>query len=135
MAKIINLTPHALSFYAAEAVVETRKGPYTAYTVAEGAEPALVIGSSGVARASAAEEVLGAISTPAGEFPEVRMTLGAPEGLPEEVGEDDIIVVSLITAQAAAAHGYAHYAHLRVVARTVRDSANQICGCCAFARP
>lgn len=105
--RIVNLTPHAVTFYApdGQTVIQT-------------------IPSSGVARAAQTREVLGDING----IPVSKTAYGAVDGLPAPE-PNTIYVVSVLTAQAAADRD-----DLYIVDGLVRDSSGAILGCQALAQ-
>lgn len=104
---IINLTPHAVTFYAAdgETIVNT-------------------VPSSGVARAEQSRESMGDING----IPVSKTGYGKVEGLPKPA-ENTIYIVSVLTAQAAKERN-----DLYIVDDIVRDTSGQILGCKALAQ-
>lgn len=105
--KIVNLTPHAITFYApdGQTVIQT-------------------VPSSGIARAAQTREVMGDING----IPVSKTAYGAVDGLPApEPGT--IYVVSVLTAQAATDRD-----DLYIVDDLVRDASGAIMGCKALAQ-
>lgn len=109
--KIINLTPHAINL-----ITEKKTA---------------IIPSQGIARARQEEASVGVAKITTNVFaPVVKMTYGAPEGLPEP--RDGVrYIVSYITAMAAKAHGR-NTDDLLMTADLVRDEEGQITGCKKF---
>ena len=133
MTKIVNLTPHPIALLAED------KAGDTAGSVGfgRGARPGqfrLVaeLPSEGVARAYPSTETVGEVEVAGEKFPVTRTTFGSPEGMPEP-DEESVYVLSLITAQAAAAAGRSTD-DLLIVGETVRDDKGVIIGCTGFGR-
>ncbi|MDR0398169.1 MAG: hypothetical protein LBH36_03280 [Candidatus Nomurabacteria bacterium] len=108
-ATIINLTPHAVSIIAEDGTVKA------------------AFPSKGVARATQAQEVVGDLDG----IELVRMSFGSTEDLPAPAA-DTFYVVSIITANAAAAEGRTTD-DLVITADPVRDGEGKIIGCKRFA--
>ncbi len=112
--KILNLTPH-------EVKVVDGDGNVT-----------LSIPSSGVARATQTDEVVGSLELEGQTVTVVSTVFGEVTDLPEPT-EGVRIVVSVITANAARAQGRATD-DLLLTSGPVRDSEGRIIGCTRFAR-
>ncbi|MBO5567088.1 MAG: hypothetical protein J5934_07715 [Succinivibrio sp.] len=126
MSNFKNLTPHEIIFFRTQDTVPGEKG---VILLKEGAKPSFSVKSSGLARASTVVVDGPMLKTGEGSVPTVYTQMGAPEGLPEEVGPDDVIIVSFVTAEAAKAHNYVHLNNLYTIYGGVRDSAGHIVGC------
>jgi hypothetical protein len=88
--------------------------------------------SGKVARAAQREEVVGAVPVNGTEIPIARVSYGEPQDLPEPE-EGTYCYVSLLTAQAAAAHGR-RTDDLLFSGKSVRDRNGRIVGLLSFAR-
>jgi hypothetical protein len=104
--KIVNLTPHPCVVLVEDPQGElegtTGSGPaavFRRYRVVATIPP-----SGRVARAAQREEVVGSVHLEGAEVPVVRMSYGEPTDLPEPQ-PGTFYYVSVLTAQAAAAHG------------------------------
>lgn len=131
--KIINLTPHTINFYSEEDVIATQKGPYTSYNIKDGAQVVRSFPSMGVARAEETVEIVGYDDLDGLKVARKRKTLGAPIGLPDNPGADELILVSKITYDAAMAHGYPFVDQLRLVNDTCRNADGVIVGAVSMA--
>lgn len=130
MMKVINLTPHDIRIYKQDDCAEIVQGNYKTLVLKEGAEPAMVLPSEGVARATQTKKQTGAISLNGLEIPINATVYGNAERLPEEANDNETFyVVSALTAQWAAWRS-----DLLIVDSTVRDSEGRIVGCTAFSR-
>lgn len=109
MAKIINLTPHAVNIVAEDGTVKA------------------AFPSEGIARASQVAEHAGELEG----IELVTMKFGEPEDLPE-YAEGTYYVVSIITANAAKAVGR-RVDDLLITADPMRDADGRIIGCKRFA--
>lgn len=107
--KMVNLTPHAVTFYADNG---------------ERVKVVKTIPSSGVARAEQTREPLGDING----IPVSRTAYGKVTGLPDPQ-DGTVYIVSVLTAQAARGRD-----DLYIVDDLVRDDAGQILGCKALAQ-
>jgi hypothetical protein len=131
---IINLTPHPCVVLVEDPHGDlegtTGTGPgaeFRRYRVVATIQP-----SNRVARAAQREEVVGSLLVEGREIPLVRMTYGAPQDLPEP--QDGVYYfVSVLTAQAAAAHGRSTR-DLVFAGKTVRDHQGRIIGILSFAQ-
>lgn len=112
--QILNLTPHAVS------------------VVDENDQVLLSIPSTGVARASQTDEVVGSLEADGQTITVVETVYGEAIDLPEPA-EGVCIVVSFITANAARAQGRATH-DLLLTSGLVRDAEGRIIGCTRFAR-
>ncbi len=132
--KIINLTPHQLTILTEDPQGELEGtvdiGPSARFTryrkVAE------IPPSGHVARAVQREEIVGSVQFNGTKIPIVRISYGEPVGLPEPE-TDTYYYVSVITAQAAAAHGRSTD-DLIFSGKSVRDKNGRIIGILSFAR-
>ena len=104
---IVNLTPHAVTFYAQDGKTVLNTIP-----------------SSGMARAAQSRSTIGDING----IPVCKTSYGEVEGLPAPQ-PNTIYIVSVLTAQAAKDRK-----DLYIVDDTVRDSSGQILGCKALAQ-
>ena len=104
---IVNLTPHTVTIYAADAETVIKTIP-----------------SAGVARAEQYREYIGEING----IPVSKTEYGKVEGLPEKA-RNTIYIVSVLTAQAAKDR-----TDLYIVDDIVRDASGQIIGCKALAQ-
>lgn len=96
----------------------------------------LRVPSTGLARADAAERELGYVECNGVVLPCVRNDYGDVIGLPEKPEPDTLYIISSLTAQAVKKNESVSRVwqdHLRLVARTVRDSKGIIIGCCGLA--
>ena len=126
---IVNLTPHSINIYT-EADVEASGATYT---VVAGCEPATTYPSAGVARAAQLDGQQHTINFNGVEIPVFNpVQYGEPQNLPEPQ-EGVFLVVSALTAQAAARHGRTT-SDLLLVHRAVRDDQGRIVGCLGFCR-
>jgi hypothetical protein len=132
--KILNLTPHPCVVLVedTEGDIEgtTGTGPQAIFTryrkVAE------IAPAGPVARAAQREETGGSVPVEGTDIPVVRITYGEPTDLPEpEPGT--FYYVSLLTAQAAAAHGR-RTDDLLFSGKSIRDRNGRIIGLLSFAR-
>ena len=123
--KIINLTPHEITVFAASDVKPSGQKGYV--LARRDAEPIYRFPSRGVSRASACETPLKDVMG----IPVFSMTYGDPEGVPEWQ-EGVMLIVSALTAQACK-HAGRRTDDLLTTARVVRDEDGRIIGCCAFA--
>jgi len=134
MVEIINLTPHPCVV-----LVEDPQGDLEGATgTGPGAEfrryrvVATIPPSGRVARAAQWEEIVGSVLVKGRRIPVVRMSYGAPQDLPEP--EDGVYYfVSVLTAQAAAAHGR-QTDDLLFSGKSVRGRDGRIIGLLSFAQ-
>lgn len=111
MAKIINLTPHALSF------------------IGEDDKVIITVPASGtVARAASSRSCVGSVEVDGASIPVNATSFGEVVGLPDPQ-PGTILVVSSLTAQAARGRDDVY-----IVDDAVRDADGRIIGCCAIAR-
>jgi hypothetical protein len=133
---IINLTPHPLVVLRddPEGEVEGTTGAggpsavFSRYRVVAEIPP-----SGRVARAAQKEEILGSVPVEGREIPVVRMTYGEPQDLPEPKDDGTMYFVSVLTAQAAAAHGR-RTDDLLFSGKSVRGRDGRIIGLLSFAK-
>lgn len=119
---LVNLTPHAVNFFAPD---DCPNG-----TVLPGAEPCRTIPPTlPPARVSCTWEPVGEIDG----VPLHQPTYGQVQGLPDPA-PGVAYIVSLLTAQAAAASGRTTH-DLYAVAQTVRDGSGRIVGCLGLSQP
>lgn len=119
--KIVNLTPHHVCIYSADAVAEN--GGHVTGDVL----PLCIYLSEGCARASMTTETVGTVD----DIPVVKNTYGEPVDLPDyEPGV--AYIVSALTAQAAVRSGR-DTRDLYIPAQLVRNEAGAVVGCCALA--
>jgi len=111
---VVNLTPHEVT------VVDERQNVL------------VTIASSGVARASQTDEVIGTIQVGDQTVTVVKTVFGEVVDLPEPA-EGVAYVVSIITANAARAQGRTTE-DLLITSGPVRDAQGRIIGCTRFAR-
>ena len=114
MATILNLTPHSVNLLDAEG------NPLTTF------EP-----TGSIARARQTDNKVSEIEIDGTTVDVVESSYGEPEDLPGPV-EDTFYVVSILTAQAAKAHGR-DTADLLVTSDPVRNDEGRIIGCRRFA--
>ena len=130
--KLVNLTPHEVVFFRQSDCVKTPRG----FVLTANANPVLRVPSTGLARADAAERELGYVECNGVVLPCVRNDYGDVIGLPEKPEPDTLYIISSLTAQAVKKNESVSRVwqdHLRLVARTVRDSKGIIIGCCGLA--
>lgn len=129
---LVNLTPHAVMLYPAEACI-TFPGGGIELIDPGNTTPAMVIAPSGVvARATQHEERRDPITADGLSIPICRMVYGAPVDLPEP--KDGVgYIVSAITANAAKAAGRPTD-DLFITAGMIRDEQGRIIGCTGFAK-
>ena len=119
--KLVNLTPHEVVFFRQSDCVKTPRG----FVLTANADPVLRVPSTGLARADAAERELGYVECNGVVLPCVRNDYGDVIGLPEKPEPDTLYIISSLTAQAVKKNESVSRVwqdHLRLVARTVRDS-------------
>ena len=133
MTIIKNLTPHPLVMLAEEknGDIEGSLG-FGRATRPANFRLAAELPSEGVARAATSTVAAGEVRVTGVSFPVTRTVFGEVVDLPE-VEEDTLLVVSLITANAAVAGGRTAD-DLLVVGETVRDEGGRIIGCTGFGR-
>ena len=112
--KIHNYTPHAVTLFD------------------EDGDPLVTFAPAGLARAKQNAVTVGEIDLGNGVVPVKKMTFGAVEGLPETCADDELFIVSAITAQAAMETDHPLKNQLLVVADPVRNGDGQIVGCRSF---
>lgn len=129
---LVNLTPHAVMIYPAEACVALPGGRGNKL-IDPDTTPAMVIDPSGVvARATQQEERRDPITAYGLRIPICRMVYGSPVDLPEP--KDGVgYIVSAITANAAKAAGRTTD-DLFITAGMIRDEQGNIIGCTGFAK-
>jgi hypothetical protein len=132
--KILNLTPHPCVVLAEDPQGElegtTGTGPsaeYRRYRVVATIPP-----EGRVARAAQREETVGSVPVEGAEIPVVRMTYGEPVDLPGPQ-PGTFYFVSVLTTQAAAAHGRTT-ADLLFSGKSVRGRDGRIIGLLSFAQ-
>jgi hypothetical protein len=132
--KILNLTPHPCVVLIEDPQGElegtTGTGPGAVFSryrkVAE------IPPEGRVARASQQEELVGSVPVEGTDIPVVRMSYGEPIDLPEP--KDGVFYfVSVLTAQAAAAHGRSTH-DLLFSGKSVRNREGRIVGLLSFAQ-
>lgn len=115
MTTILNLTPHPIVLLGEDDTVLAEFAP-----------------AGPVARAAQTDEVVGSLEVADGMSVDlVRSRYGAPTDLPDPE-EEVFCVVSVLTAQAASAHGRST-GDLLITSGPVRDDAGRIVGCRRFA--
>jgi len=117
----INLTPHQITFFRENQFVnleQTNPSTYVADSV-EG-DPVMVVPSTGVARVSS--ETVDA--PPIDGIPCSRTVFGDIVGIPDNIGQDDILIVSLPTKAAAQAKGHPLAEQMVSPHRVVRSRSN-----------
>ena len=131
--KFVNLTPHTITFYS-PSDIEGDDERHT-YTLREGAQPMVILPSSGIARAEQRATCTGQMSVDGCPVSVYRMEYGEPMFLPGmwEEGDDVYYIVSYITAAAAQASGRGTD-DLFMVAQTIRDKDGHIVGCAALSQ-
>jgi hypothetical protein len=132
--KILTLTPHACVILCEDTQGElegtTGTGPsaeFTRYRKVAEIPPA-----GSVARAAQREEVVGSVLVEGTNIPVVRMSYGEPTDLPEPE-EGTYYFVSILTAQAAEAHGR-RTDDLLFSGKSVRNREGRIIGLLSFAQ-
>ena len=112
MKKILNYTPHAITFKAASQTFE--------------------IQSVGVARATTESKLVGFID----DLPIMQKTFGKVYGLPDPnlIDENTILIVSSLTAQAAKAENHPLLGKMYIVNDTLRDANGRITAATSLAK-
>lgn len=110
--KILNYTPHTITFKAAAQTFE--------------------IQSVGVARATTESKLVGFID----DLPIMQKTFGKVYGLPDPnlIDEDTILIVSSLTAQAAKAENHPLLSKIYIVNDTLRDANGRITAATSLAK-
>jgi hypothetical protein len=128
----INLTPHSIEVFPVSAFVGLEQSNPTTW-VADSVEQSGLVASfesKGVARIS--------VSTVDGEpiegIPTVRTTYGDAIGIPDEIGADDVLIVSLPMQSMAKASGHPLAGQMVAPYQVVRSRANgsMVLGCVGF---
>ena len=131
--KIKNITPHAICFFTSEQCVEQKKGNYTTLVLKEGEKPVLTIEPEKKnARVSNKTIYTDPVEFNGVSIPQSKIVFGEVEGLPVNLEEDTLYIVSAITANAFKANGH-DTKQLRLVADTVRNEQGQIVGALSLA--
>lgn len=128
MAKIVNLTPHAINLYDMNDCEEVTQGTFKTLVLKEGAVPKRCFPSEGVARVKQKKAIINHLAVDGLTVPVYGTTYSGLEGLPEPE-KGTYYIVSAITAQAVK-----DQKDLLIVDGTVRDSEGRIVGCTAFGR-
>ncbi|MEE0891552.1 MAG: hypothetical protein U0M61_06910 [Succinivibrio sp.] len=131
--KIKNLTPHAICIFTTSQCVEQKKGNYTTLVLKEGEKPVLTIeAEKEIARVSSKTIYTDPVEFNGVSIPQAKVVFGEVEGLPVNLEEDTLYIVSSITVNAFKAHGH-DTKQLRLVADTVRNEQGQIVGALSLA--
>lgn len=131
--KIKNLTPHAICIFTTSQCVEQKKGNYTTLVLKEGEKPVLTIEpEKEIARVSSKTIYTDPVEFNGVSIPQAKVVFGEVEGLPVNLEEDTLYIVSSITVNAFKANGH-DTKQLRLVADTVRNEQGQIVGALSLA--
>lgn len=131
--KIKNLTPHAICIFTTSQCVEQKKGNYTTLVLKESEKPVLTIEpEKEIARVSSKTIYTDPVEFNGVSIPQAKVVFGEVEGLPVNLEEDTLYIVSSITVNAFKAHGH-DTKQLRLVADTVRNEQGQIVGALSLA--
>ena len=131
--KIKNLTPHAICIFTTSQCVEQKKVNYTTLVLKEGEKPVLTIEPEvQIARVSSMTIYTDPVEFNGVSIPQAKVVFGEVEGLPVNLEEDTLYIVSSITVNAFKAHGH-DTKQLRLVADTVRNEQGQIVGALSLA--
>ena len=131
--KIKNLTPHEICIFTTSQCVEQKKGNYTTLVLKEGEKPVLTIeAEKEIARVSSKTIYTDPVEFNGVSIPQAKVVFGEVEGLPVNLEEDTLYIVSSITVNAFKAHGH-DTKQLRLVADTVRNEQGQIVGALSLA--
>ena len=131
--KIKNLTPHAICIFTTSQCVEQKKGNYTTLVLKEGEKPVLTIEpEKEIARVSSKTIYTDPVEFNGVSIPLAKVVFGEVEGLPVNLEEDTLYIVSSITVNAFKANGH-DTKQLRLVADTVRNEQGQIVGALSLA--
>lgn len=131
--KIKNLTPHAICIFTTSQCVEQKKGNYTTLVLKEGEKPVLTIeAEKEIARVSSKTIYTDPVEFNGVSIPQAKVVFGEVEGLPVNLEDDTLYIVSSITVNAFKAHGH-DTKQLRLVADTVRNEQGQIVGALSLA--
>lgn len=128
----INLTPHSVEVYtenAFEGLEQVNPTTWVADSVYTD-QPIGVFPSNGSARISTQAVDNGMVGT----IPTVKTTYGEAQGIPDDVADDDILIVSLPMQSMAKASGHPLADRMVAPYRVVRSRANgsQVLGCMGF---
>ena len=112
MKKILNYTPHSITFKSAAQTFEVQ--------------------SVGVARATTESKLVGFID----DLPIMQKTFGKVYGLPDPnlIDENTILIVSSLTAQAAKAENHSLFSKMYIVNDTLRDANGRITAATSLAK-
>jgi hypothetical protein len=130
---ILNYTPHVIDVYTADSFEGLEKlNPTTWVADSVTGEAIVSLPSLGMIRVKVATAESAAVDG----IPTVETTYGELEGLPESIGDDDYLVVSLPTQSAAKALGHPLASRMLCPYQVVRDRANTstVLGCMGFSR-
>lgn len=131
--KIKNLTPHAICIFTTSQCVEQKKGNYTTLVLKESEKPVLTIEpEKEIARVSSKTIYTDPVEFNGVSIPQAKVVFGEVEGLPVNLEEDTLYIVSSITVNAFKANGH-DTKQLRLVADTVRNEQGQIVGALSLA--
>lgn len=131
--KIKNLTLHAICIFTTSQCVEQKKGNYTTLVLKEGEKPVLTIeAEKEIARVSSKTIYTDPVEFNGVSIPQAKVVFGEVEGLPVNLEDDTLYIVSSITVNAFKAHGH-DTKQLRLVADTVRNEQGQIVGALSLA--
>ena len=131
--KIKNLTPHVVCFFTSEQCIEQKKGNYTTLVLNDGEKPILTIEpEKEIARVSSKTIYTDPVEFNGVSIPQAKVVFGEVEGLPVNLEEDTLYIVSSITANAFKANGH-DTTQLRLVADTIRNDQGQIVGALSLA--
>lgn len=131
--KIKNLTPHAICIFTTSQCVEQKKGNYSTLVLKEGEKPVLTIeAEKEIARVASKTIYTDPVEFNGVSIPQAKVVFGKVEGLPVNLEEDTLYIVSSITVNAFKAHGH-DTKQLRLVADTVRNEQGQIVGALSLA--
>lgn len=126
--RIINLTPHKIDIYPEENFVGLEQVNATTFVAdSVNGEPTLIAESQGVARITTTTTELKTRNS----IPFVKTTYGELTGIPDNVSEEDILVVSLPTKSNAMACDHPLARQMTSPYKVVRDKANtsNVLGC------
>ena len=131
----LNLTPHSIEVYTEndfEGLKQTNPTTWVADSVYT-EQPVAVFPSAGVARISTTTVEL---PNGPGDIPMVSTSYGDATGIPEDVGPDDVLIVSLPMLSMAQASGHPLAGQMVASYKVVRSAANGsvVLGCMGFTK-